>query len=190
MATGLLMILGFHVPLLGGGAIGGVWLMFIGWFLNNAALVSYRRLLVKESLEEVPVARLMQTRFTRVDPAISVSSLIDDHLMASGQRVFPVEQSGRFLGMVCLQDLQRTERSAWDKLTAADIMSPASGLASVPPGMDAEEALALLALRDVNQLPVLEDGKLVGLLRREDVLKWLSLHERRDAPADLPPHTA
>jgi len=127
------MIFGFHAPVLGGGAIGGLWLMFIGWFLNNAALVSYRRLLVKESLEAVPVARLMQTRFTRVDPAISVSRLVEEHLMASGQRVMPVEQSGRFLGMVCLQDLQRTERSAWDRLTAADIMTPASRLASVPP---------------------------------------------------------
>jgi CBS domain-containing protein len=33
----------------------------------------------------------------------------------------------------------------------------------------------------VNQLPVLDDGRLVGLLRREDVIKWLALHKARAA---------
>jgi Zn-dependent protease len=177
MGTGLLMILGLRVPVLGGGLLGGLWLMFIGWFLNNAALVSYRQLLVKERLEDVPVARIMQTRFTRVDPRTTVARLVDEHLMASGQRVFPVEEDGRFLGMVCLQDLVGSERSARDRLTARDIMVPASQLAAVSAREDAAEALAVLAQRDVNQLPVLEGDKLVGLLRREDVLKWLALHE-------------
>jgi Zn-dependent protease/predicted transcriptional regulator len=190
MATGLLMLLGFHIPVLGGGPLGGVWLMFIGWFLNNAALVSYRQLLVKETLDNVPVARIMQTRFTRVDPGIRVSRLIDEHLMASGQRVFPIEQAGRFMGMVCLQDLQKSERSAWERMTAADIMTPTAQLICVSANQDAAEALALLAQHDVNQLPVLEGEKLVGLLRREDVLKWLSMHEAGDGSAALPPRPA
>lgn len=49
------------------------------------------------------------------------------------------------------------------------------------PDADAGEALAELARRNVNQLPVVESGKLVGLLRREDVLKWLALHEAHAA---------
>ena len=177
MGTGLMMIFGLRVPVLGGGLLGGLWLMFIGWFLNNAALVSYRQLLVKETLEDVPVARIMQTRFTRVDPRMTVNQLIEEHLMASGQRVFPVEENGRFLGMVCLRDLIKCERSARDRITAGEIMTPAAELACVSPRQDAAEALAILAQRDVNQLPVLDGDKLVGLLRREDVLKWLSLHE-------------
>ncbi|MEX0959065.1 MAG: site-2 protease family protein [Burkholderiales bacterium] len=190
MTTGVLMFLGFHAPLLGGGPLGGVWLMFIGWFLNNAALVSYRQLLVKETLEDLPVARIMQTRFTRVDPGIRVSRLVDEHLMASGQRVFPVEESGRFLGMVCLQDLQKSERGAWDRMTAADIMTPAARLVCVSASQDAAEALALLAQRDVNQLPVVEGDRLVGLLRREDILKWLSLQGEVGTSAAAPPRTA
>jgi Zn-dependent protease len=62
MATGLLMVFGLRLPVRGGGPIGGVWLMFIGWFLNNAALMSYRQLLVKETLEDVPVARISKAR--------------------------------------------------------------------------------------------------------------------------------
>jgi Zn-dependent protease len=177
IGTGLMMIFGLQVPILGGGLLGGLWLMFIGWFLNNAALVSYRQLLVKETLEDVPVARIMQTRLTRVDPRITVNKLIEDHLMASGQRVFPVVENERFLGLVCLQDLVKSERGARDRITAGDIMTPAAELACVSVRQDAAEALAILAQRNVNQLPVIDGDKLVGLLRREDVLKWLSLHE-------------
>jgi Zn-dependent protease len=180
IGTGVLMLFGLHVPVLGGGPLGGLWLMFIGWFLNNAALVSYRQLLVKETLEDVPVARIMQTRFTSVGPGIPISELVDVHLMASGQRVFPVEEDGRLLGMVCLRDLRKSERGAWDRITARDIMTPASDLVSVSARQEASEALAMLAQLGVNQLPVLEQGKLVGLLRREDVLKWLSVHETCD----------
>ncbi len=177
VATGVLMLFGFTVPVLGGGLVGGLWLMFIGWFLNNAALTSYRQLLVKETLEDVPVARIMQTQLARVDPELSVQRLVDEHVMASGQRVLPVERDGRFLGIVSLTDLQKSERRAWDRMTVQEIMTPVSRLACVGPREDAGEALAQLASRGVNQLPVLEGGKLVGLLRREDVLKWLALNE-------------
>lgn len=75
MATGMVMLLGVRVPFLGGGFFGGLWLALIGWFLNNAAVMSYRQLLMRESLADVHVARLMQTRVTRVDPQMRVSTL-------------------------------------------------------------------------------------------------------------------
>jgi len=98
IGTGVLMLFSLRLPLLGGGLFGGLWLMLIGWFLNNAALVSYRQLLVKQTLEEVPVGRIMQKQVARVDPDLSVARLVEEHMMGSGQRVLPVERAGRFLG--------------------------------------------------------------------------------------------
>ena len=66
-------------------------------------------------------------------------------------------------------------------MSAVEIMTPLAQLACVSPDSDAAEALDEPGHRKVNQLPVLEDGKLIGLLRREDVLKWLSLHEGASA---------
>ena len=177
VGTGLLMLFGLAAPLLGGGPASGLWLMFIGWFLHSAALASYAELVVKETLSAVPVARLMQTRLTRVDPDLTVQRLAEEHMMASGQRVLPVERGGRFLGLVSLSDLQKSEPRAWSRMSAAEIMTPVERLAWVRPGADAGEALAELARRNVNQLPVLDDDRLVGLLRREDLIKWLALHK-------------
>ena len=47
---------------------------------------------------------------------------------------------------------------------------------TVTPQDAAAEALSLLGTRDVNQLPVVQSGRLVGMLRRQDLLRWLQLH--------------
>jgi Zn-dependent protease/predicted transcriptional regulator len=188
MAIGLLMMLGVRVPFFGTGPVSGLWLAFIGWFLNNAALASYRQLLLRESLEDVPVARLMQRNFERLDPDVPVNALVNEHLMARGQHAFPVEREGRFLGMVCVRDLQKALGRGAEQLRAGDIMTPAEQLVSVGPDTDAMEALALLGRQGVNQLPVVDNGRLVGLLRREDLLKWLTVHSQQPAGGGLQAH--
>src|SRR5487761_356295 len=80
MSAGLAMMLGLQMPLFGAGFVNGLWLAFIGWYLNNAALLSYQQLLIRESLEHIPVRRLMQTRFLRVDPQMHVGTLVNEHL--------------------------------------------------------------------------------------------------------------
>ncbi len=185
IGLGVLMMLGLRVPFFGTGLVGGLWLAFIGWFLHNAALASFRQLLVREALEDVPVARLMETRFVRVAPDLAVARLVDDHLMASGQRAFPVERDGRFVGLVCLADIRKLARARWSETAVGEIMTPAAAVASLTPRQDAAEALGLLASRGVSQLPVLDGSRVAGLLRHEDVLKWLSLHgDAGSAPAD------
>lgn len=177
IATGLAMMLGLRVPVFGGGPVGGLWLMFIGWFLNNAALMSYRQLLTREALEGIPVSRLMQTRFESVRRDTTVQDLVEEHMLASGQRAFPVTSDERLEGMVCLSDVAKVDRERRGSTTVAQIMTPVEKLASVAPGDDAYEALSTLAQRGLSQLPVLEDGRIRGLLRREEILGWLALHE-------------
>lgn len=182
IASGVLMVFGYRLPVFGSGPIGGIWLMFIGWFLHNAALTSYRQLLVRESLADVPVARVMQTRFDTVPPDLTIDALIDERLMHSDQRAFPVIEDDRFLGLICLEDVRRVEREARARTTAREVMTPVSALTCVGPNEDAAEALFTLSRKNVNQLPVVEDQRLRGLLRREDVLKWLSLYGEEKRP--------
>jgi Zn-dependent protease/CBS domain-containing protein len=176
ISAGVLMILGIEVPLLGRGLINGLWLAFVGWFLNNAALLSYRELLLRESLEHVPVSKLMLTRFVRIAPQMRIDTLIEEHLMTSGQRSFPVQVDGRLVGMVSLGDLHKYKRDKWHEVTVEDVMTPAAQLVTIDPNGSALTALEILTRRDLAQLPVVQGQDLLGLLRREDILKWLSLH--------------
>jgi Zn-dependent protease len=72
LASGVAMMLGFRVPVFGTGFVGGLWISLIGWFLNNAAIAGYRQLLLRNSLEAVPVSKLMQTRFASASPHLPV----------------------------------------------------------------------------------------------------------------------
>ncbi len=182
VGTGVALALGLPVPYLSGGVLNGLWLVLIGWFLNNAALTSYRQVVVRQALDDVTVDRIMRTQLLRVPPSLPVATLVNEHVMASGQSSFPVEVNGRFVGLVCLGDLYRRSREGWHGLTVGEVMVPAESLATVHPGDAATQALQRLDQRDVSQLPVTEGGRLAGLVRREDLLHWLRLHAAMATP--------
>lgn len=179
IAFGIAMILGARLPIFGTGLVNGMWLAFIGWFLNNAALMSYRQLLTREALDDVPVSRLMNTRFESVAPDLTVERLVEDYLLHSPQRAYPVVEGERLLGLVCQRDIDRLDVAFRAQTPVSAIMTPAHELSVVAPEEDAFDVLAILAERDLNQLPVVEGGRVLGLIRREDVLKWLALNRRR-----------
>ena len=177
IGAGIAMVLGFSVPILGGGLINGIWLAFIGWFLNNAALVSYRQLLTHEILQDVPVARVMLTRFEAVPPQLPLETLVEAYMQRSDQRAFPVVSANdEFMGMVFQHDIERLSPEQRRTLTVRDVLHPPEKIVGVRPEEDVLEVLNLLANRDLNQVPVLEKGHMVGLVRRADILRWLALH--------------
>jgi len=179
IATGFAMALGVRVPFFGTGLGGGLWLALIGWFLHNAAVAGYRQLLVRESLLDVPVGRLMATEHRTVPPGLTVRRFVDEHLLRGEQRAFPVVDNDRLVGLVCLKDVHRLPREEWDARLVADIMTAAAELATLSPEDDGVDALNALNRRNVNQVPVVDNGRVVGIVRREDVLRWLSIYGDR-----------
>jgi len=170
------MIFGGHLPFFGAGLLNGIWLAFIGWFLNNAATVSYRQVVVHDMLEGVPVARLMRNEVSTVPPDITISELVDRYFMHSDDRAFAVVSDQHLFGMVSLKDVQKIPRADWDVTLVSQIMTPAEALEVSTLEEDAAGAIMKLARRDVNQIPVVDHGHLEGVLRRQDIVKWLQMH--------------
>ena len=119
IASGLAMMLGVHVPLFGSGVVGGLWLAFIGWFLNNAALGTYQQLLVQRTLGGVRVEALMDRGVASVEPGLSVEALVDGFLLRGEQRSFPVLDGDTLVGLVCLDDVRRLARADWPSTPVA-----------------------------------------------------------------------
>lgn len=176
IGTGFAMMLGVRVPIFGSGAVGGLWLALIGWFLNTAARNSYQQLLIRVRLEDVPAGRLMSTDFDTVRPDLTVAELIDEHLLHGDQRAFPVVGNGHLLGLITLTDVRRLppERRADTRVDEA--MVPAEKLIAVGRNDLASDAVIRLSERGLNQILVIDGGAVRGLIRREDVLKWLALY--------------
>lgn len=176
IGIGLAMMLGVPVPFFGYGLIGGLWIVMIGWFLNSAAVMSYRQMVLSESIEGVAVARVMQSDFSSVDADMPLGELVDDYLLPGSQRAFPVLSAGRFVGLVSLRDVRKAARADWPRTLVRDVMTPAAGVSGVAPETSAADAMVTLGRQGVNQLPVLKDGVVRGMVSRENILKLLSLY--------------
>jgi predicted transcriptional regulator len=177
--AGISMALGFRVPYLGSGLIPGLWIAFIGWFLQRASSASYARVMVEDLLKDARVADLMQRgSFLTVPPELSVDAFVQDRLIVADQQAFPVAEGDRFLGMVTREDVRRLPRESWGETKVRDIMTGVPALAVATPDEGATAAFEKLAARDIEQLPVVEGERLVGLLRRRDLARWLDLQNR------------
>jgi Zn-dependent protease/predicted transcriptional regulator len=174
--AGIAMAFGVQIPILGTGFISGLWLAFIGWFLNNAASQSYRQVVIEDVLEGIPVSRIMRADPSGVSPDISVSQLVDDYLMGTDERSFPVMDNDRLVGLVTLHDVRKVPRTDWDVTLVRGVMTTADKLDVVSPKDDVSEALTKLSNRDFRQMPVVDNGHLVGMLRRRDIIRWLQVH--------------
>jgi Zn-dependent protease len=100
------ILMGIGVLYIFGGALAsGIWLLLIGWFLNNAARMSYEQLLVRTALHDVPVSRVMRTQIVTVPPETKVETLVQKHFMATDQHAFPVVYDHDLVGLVCMNDV-------------------------------------------------------------------------------------
>ena len=181
IGTGIVMVLGFSVPILGGGLINGLWLAFIGWYLNNAARMSYRQLLTQQILQDVPVSQLMLTHFEVVPPQLPLETLIDGYMLRSDQRAYPVVgEEERLLGMVFQRDVERLTPAQRRTMTVREAMRSPGQITVAQPTEEVLKVLDVLAQRDISQVPVLDNGRIVGLVRRADILRWLALHGSPD----------
>lgn len=175
ITAGIFAVFGVDVPVVGRGVLNGLWLAFIGWFLSNAGFRSYQQVVVQDILGGVPVSRMMRRDPPIVSPSISVEAFVYDRVMQLDDYGFPVVDDGRLVGIVTMDDVRATSRSEWANLSVRDIMTKIENLITVSPDEDAAKALHQLASNEVRQLPVIEGQKLVGLLRRRDIVRWLEV---------------
>ncbi len=174
--AGISMVFGVNLPFFGTGLVGGLWLAFIGWFLNNAAVQGYRQVVLEDMLGGIEVSTLMHPNAVTVPPSITLNDLVYDYIMNSDERAFPVLDKDRLVGMVSLGDVRQIPRSEWDVTPVSKVMTPADHLAIATPNEDVTQAMNDIAAHDVRQVPVVQDGRYLGVLRRADIIKWLQLH--------------
>lgn len=123
----------------------------------------------------VTVGDVMNTSPVTVPANISLQKLVHDLLLPRGWRSAWVMQIDQLVGLITLSDIRHVPRDEWGQTPGGHAMIPVERLHVVSPQQSLNEALPLMVARDVNQLPVVEDGRLVGVLSREDVMRFLEI---------------
>ncbi len=173
---GLVMIVGGVLSLLMGTVIGGIWFIFIGFFLRQAAQGSLQHTIMRQDLAGERVGRFMTPNPVAVGPHLELRRFVDGFVLPYHFAVFPVvDEEGRWIGVVHARDPARVDQAQWETVTVGDIMRQPTPDMAVGPDADAVDALALLAGGAGRRLIVVDHGRPIGILSLRDLMDFLAL---------------
>jgi len=173
-----------------GAGFGGLWIAFIGWFLMDAAKASYNEVESTEKLRGIRVTEVMSRDCAIVNRGMSLQEFVDTYVLRTGERCFAVADGGRLVGLITLRDVGAVPRDRSESTTVREAMRPLKELHIITPDTQVLDALKLMAGNDINQLPVVANGALQGILSRSHLVQLLRARSELQSPAThhVPPH--
>lgn len=149
--------------------------LLTGLLMKQSAAGSYQAVMLRRTLEGVNVRQIMTENVVTVDWLISVSHLVHDYIYKYQFTNFPVFDREEFVGMVSLEEVKGVSKDLWDFKQVRDIMVPKEHVACLKPTDDATEALSRMTSSDIGRMPVVEEGRLVGIVSRRDIMNLFKI---------------
>ncbi len=156
----------------------GLWLAFIGLFLSYVATASYRQAQWQAALQGIRVADVMATTCPAVSPDMTISRVVQDYIFISGHRCFLVAADGELKGILTLRNIKSVDRKNWDNTSVGDVMTHSERLKVAQPDEEVLSVLEQMEEYGISQMPVVSEGRITGLLDRDDVLRLLYTRSR------------
>ena len=169
----LLGIIGFFT----GNFFNGLWVVFIGWFLLSAAQTASTQVELQSALQGVSVGQVMDPRPFAVPANISVQKLVDQYFLPLGLHSAPVTQGEYLAGLITLSDIARVARERWSYTPVGHVMRGLQQVYVATSEQPLQEVFQMMDAQSINQVPVVEDGRLVGLLSREAIIRYLQVRQ-------------
>ena len=171
---GLILIVLGAMQVLGGAAISGLWLVFIGWFLRTLAGASLRQELLQGMLAGYVARDLMSPDPEVVSAGLTVDALVHDHFMRLRFGSYPVVGPTGAVGLVTLDDVKRIPRDVWRVSTAADAMTPLADCVVVSPSTSVADVMDAMSRNGPRRRALVMEGvRLAGVLSATDVARWI-----------------
>jgi len=175
----LLIIGGFAIFVLGAG-LGGLWIVFLGWFLINAARMEEEQAVMGGALSGVRVADVMTPDPTTAPDDLSVEQFIEHYVFRHRHSTFPlVDRMGRPTGLVTLRRVKEVPAERRPSMRIGDLACPMDELAIARPDEPLEELLPRMASCADGRSLVMDGPQLVGIVSPTDVMRRLELAELR-----------
>jgi Zn-dependent protease len=160
---------------LSGEFLGGLWLVMIGLFLQQAARASYEQLTIRQLLAPLRVRDVMTREVIQVPPELSIDRAVDDVFWRHHVSSLPLVDHGHPVGILALRDIKTVPRERWSGTSAQSIMRPLNDTLVMRPSDSVWDALQRLSRNGLGRAAVLDNGRLVGYLSMKDILHILTL---------------
>ncbi len=171
-----IMITGMLIALQPAMLVNGLWLIGISWFLLAVAEDSKRAYFREHLAGHVSVGDVIQKEVPTIAADMSILSWIDEKMLLTGHRACLVIKDNQTIGLVSLSDVVKCPREQWSSTPVREIMTPLKRLYIAQPTNSILEVLQIMNENGINQVPVVDEGKIAGWIDREHLLKILQLH--------------
>jgi len=162
--------------LLDGNALPGIWLMLVGFFLQQAAGSNLRMAELRSRLAGENVTRFMATPLIVVPQDADLRTFVGDYVFRYRASYYPVvDDDGLLVGSISARAPRSVRRRNWPRTPVRSVMTPATRANTLGPDAEAAEVLTALRLRDERRLVVVENGRPLGTVSLRDLLDFLSL---------------
>jgi Zn-dependent protease len=151
----------------------GLWIAFIGWFLENAASSQIHQQTIHDLLAGRHVTDAMRRDFTSIGPDTTLEQLVNEHILGGGRRSLVIKENDRVVGLLTLHSIKAIPPADWPTTKASAVMIPVEKLKTIQPDAQLGDALGEMDRDGVNQLPVMAGDQIQGVLSREDVIGLL-----------------
>ena len=183
-----IVVIGAGLAVLGfdGGATGAM-LAITGWFLILSANALRDRVRLDDLIGDHTVEEAMEADPVTVSPSLTVdtfaSQLLDGE---SPLTAVPVMEGEEIVGVLGIRQVKGMRRNQWPTTRVADVMVKAPRLSFLAPGGMMKEGLERVHKAGVDGLPVVDDGRLVGMLTRLGVGTWIRARQPQKASQAKP----
>ncbi len=156
------------------GRIGaGIWITFIGWFLENAANSQLQSQALHETLSGHKVTEAVTNDFAIIPHDTTIQEVVDNHILGIGRRSLLVKKDEKFIGLLTVHQLKNVSANKWPETNVTEVMIPDIQTENIDIDSPLWSALLKMDQDDVNQLPVTENGEIIGILTRANVLAFI-----------------
>lgn len=173
----LLMMLGGFVLIILGNFVDGIWTVVLGWFIKSGAETSLRQTLVGETLGGITVGNIMSRNVVTAPSDITVEQLVSDYFLTYRHGGYPVVRNGKIIGMVTLQSVTTIPKDMRPSTKVEQAMVHGESIVPVKSSMSALDAMHRMARERVGRLLVLEDGQLIGIVTRGDLMRTIQTRQ-------------
>jgi len=159
--------------------LNGLWLAFIGWFLQSAAYMSYRQLVFDTTIKGIKIKDILKEDIVTVTPDVTIKELVDDYFMKYRFSRFPVissVHSQKLVGVISIHDIKAFSRDDWDNVTVGEIVKSVSENEIINPDEEISSAFKKMTANNLGHLVIISGGRIKGMITRTDVMKFIEFY--------------
>ncbi|MEJ2617739.1 MAG: site-2 protease family protein, partial [Ignavibacteriaceae bacterium] len=171
---GFLFILFGVYQIFGGNILNGLWISFIGWFLDNAAVSQLREQKVHDLLTGHKVFEAMSQDYGIVSHDSTLQEVVDNNFLGINRRALFVKKDNKIAGLITLHRFNIVARDQWNNTFVEDVMIPISNAEKTSADAEIWEAMTKLNSEGVNQLPVINEGEVEGIFSRDNAISFIA----------------